>query len=148
MVPENKIQKFLLGQLPMEESLEILNEINKDPKLQERYIGFLRFEAMEEAEHRDALPMESLAAKSEDNMCVLKCERFVLEQKYRNYLNKTDIAQIREEHAFVTGLTDKNKLAWINGNQEAFSTEEEQQINPREHIVGKCGNRLSRRLKC
>lgn len=126
MISEKQFQMFLLGQLPMKESLIVINEIKKDPELRRRYIGVLRFDAMEEAEKRDSLPLESLAAKTEDNMCVLKCERFVLEQKYKNYNNRTDVAQIREEHAFVSGLTDTNRLAWINGNQEFFSSEEEQ----------------------
>jgi len=108
------------------ETLEVMLEIKRDPELQKRYIGFLRSEAMEEAEKRDALPFERMAAKSEDNMCVLLCERFILGQRFENYDKRTDVAEAHEEHAFVTGFSEDNRRNWIEGNQGYFLNEEEQ----------------------
>lgn len=103
-ITDELFDRFISNETTLEETLFVTEAIRKDPLLKERYITAQRFKAMMEARtRRDVLPMEKNAAKSKGNKCVIDCERYILEQRYKNYGKKTDVATVREEHAFFTG---------------------------------------------
>ena len=105
-IDDKLFERFLSDETTFEESILVANAIKEDDDLKERYLTAKRFNAIMEAQYRDVLPMEKRAAKDGDNMCVIRCEQFVLEQRYANYDQRTAVAEIREEHAFVSGLSE------------------------------------------
>jgi len=103
---DDLFEKFLWDETNPEETIAVLNAIKEDPELRDRYISTKRFEAIMEAEDRDDLPLEKRAAKSEDHLCDIMCERNVLNRMLPMYRDRTLLSDVREEQIFLKGVAD------------------------------------------
>ena len=62
-----------------EQTLYVLEAINTDPAVQEKYMAMEREEARKDRTGK-FLPMEKMAAAGEDNLCDVLCEEFILKK--------------------------------------------------------------------
>jgi len=105
-ISDELFEKFLWDETTPEETMAVLEAIRTDQELKEKYISTKRFSAIMEAEEREELPLEKKAAKSEDNLCDIMCERQILNRMIPNYSDRTLLSDVREEQIFLRGAEE------------------------------------------
>lgn len=105
-ISDELFEKFLWDETNPEETMAVLEAIRENPELKEKYISTKRFDAIMEAEDREDLPLEKKAAKSEDNLCAIMCERNVLNRMLPNYGGRTLLSDVKEEQVFLRGAEE------------------------------------------
>jgi len=105
-ISDELFEKFLWDETTPEETMAVLEAIKENPELKEKYISTKRFDAIMEAEEREELPLEKKAAKSEDNLCDIMCERNVLNRMLPNYGDRTLLSDVKEEQVFLRGAEE------------------------------------------
>lgn len=111
IIPEELVEKYLLGESTFAEAIQVEIAAKVDPELAERLLVAKRFTKMTDAGKREELPLERMAAKSEDNMCDILCEQFVLDMFYPG--ERTLFSDAKDEQAFIDGLATPGKDEWI-----------------------------------
>lgn len=106
IIPEEIIEKYLLGNASFSEKIQVEMAAKVDPAIEERLLVAERFTKISQARDLETPPMERKAASSADGRCVISCERYIVEQKYPDR-ERTLFTDAKEEHAFCEGLTEK-----------------------------------------
>ncbi len=107
-ITEELLERFINRETNLEETMAVIDAMKKDKELMERYIAVLRFDAMIAEDEAPSIPMEKMAAKSEDNLCDIICERFIL--KSRLPKSYTLLGEAKDEQTFLNeakNLTDE-----------------------------------------
>lgn len=94
--------KFLDGEANAVETMRVLEAIKTDPFWRQRYVAVKRYEAMLAAEE-PVLPLERMAAQSEDKLCDILCERFILRKLFPEYYSGTPLSEAKDEQSFLKG---------------------------------------------
>lgn len=108
MISDDVLARFISGDTTPEERMIVLKALSEDSELMERYIAVKRFDAMMAEDEEPSIPMEKMAAKSEDNLCDIICERFILKSRLPE--SYTLLGEAKDEQAFLKGaenLTDE-----------------------------------------
>ena len=112
IIQEEIIEKYLMGEASFAEKMLVELAAKKDAVLAERLLVMKRFQKMAEVQEREKLPLERMAAKSEDNLCDILCERFILRRFYPD-MERTLWTDAKEEQAFLDGLLKLGNEAWL-----------------------------------
>lgn len=104
IIPEEIVEKYLMGEASFAEKMQVELAARKDAALAERLLVAKRFQKMAEADEREELPLERMAAQSEDNLCDILCERYILRMFYPD-MERTLWTDAKEEQAFLDGLS-------------------------------------------
>lgn len=108
MISDELFDRFMEGETTPEETITVLEAMKTDKELMKMYISVKRFDAMMAEDEEPSIPMEKMAAKSEDNLCDIICERFIL--KSRLPQSHTLLSEAKDEQTFlneVKNLTDE-----------------------------------------
>ncbi len=124
VISDDLIEKYLLGEASLSEMMQVELAAKIDDEVAERLLVAKRFEKMIEAQKREELPLERMAAKSKDNMCAILCERHILEKMYPDYCDRTIFTDAKEERAFLDGLSSPGKEKWIDSARCSLREEE------------------------
>lgn len=111
-ITEDIIIRYIRGQASLEETLAVVYEAQNNPELEERLLIAERVKRMREAEEREDLPLDRLAAHSEDNLCAIQCEHYILRQLLPDYEKQTLLTPLKEKLAFQEGLVSSRKMEW------------------------------------
>lgn len=101
-VDNGLFEKFMEGQTSPEDTITVLDAIKEDKVLRRMYISAKRFDAMMEEEERQSqvLPMERMAAETQDNLCDILCERFILRKIFSGYGDNL-LSAAKDEQLFL-----------------------------------------------
>lgn len=126
-ISDELFSRFLYGDATLEEMAFVLDELKNDPQRMSEYVSFKRVSALVEEASRNQLPMEKMAAKSEDNLCDIKCERYILRIKFPQYGSQSLLGEARDEQAFLRQAEKFDEQAWIEANGKFFKNDLEKQ---------------------
>lgn len=100
--------KFIDGTANLEEQMVVKDAMRKDRSLQRIYIIAKRYDAMMEEDRRAScvLPIERMAAETQDNLCDIICERYILRQKFPGYGNSM-LSAAKDEQLFLEEASDE-----------------------------------------
>lgn len=100
--------RFIDGTANLEEQRVVKGAMRKDRALQRIYIIAKRYDAMMEEDQRESqvLPMERMAAETQDNLCDIICERYILRQKFPGYGNSM-LSAAKEEQLFLEEASEE-----------------------------------------
>ncbi len=121
-ISDELLVRFINNETSAEETITVLDAMKSNPELMRRYISVKRFDKMMAEEEEPALPMEKLAAKSEDNMCDILCERYILRNRMPVLASTALMSEAKDEQRFLNESQAFNKEAWLKSNEEFFTT--------------------------
>lgn len=119
MISDELLEKYLFGEATTSEMAQVLLEAKVNPELAEKLFFLERLDSIKEEEESD-LPMRSMAANSDENMCDIDCESFILGQKFPDYNDKTLLTRVKEQRAYEEGLSTPGRDEWINDAAQRF----------------------------
>lgn len=93
--------RFLDGETTPAETKDVWEAINTNPFWRQRYIAVKRYEAISAEEENHPLPLEKMAAQTEDNLCDILCERHILRNLFPEYYSGTALSEAKDEQAFL-----------------------------------------------
>ena len=78
-----KVDRFLRGETSMTETMEVLDAIATDPKLEEYLVTERRLDYVRNQmeEYGSFIPIRSMAADDGKNLCDFQCESYILRSK-------------------------------------------------------------------
>lgn len=126
-ISDELFTRFMDGEATPEETIAVLRAMREDKELMELYISSKRFDAMIAEEEEPSLPLKRMAAKSEDNLCDIICERFILGNRFPEYGSRSVLGEVKDEHQFLKEAKSFDETAWIEKNNKFFSTDLEKQ---------------------
>lgn len=121
-ISDELFDRFMEGETTPEETITVLEAMKTDKELMKMYISVKRFDAMMAEDDEPSIPLEKMAAKSEDNMCDILCERFILHKRLGDAGNMTILTDAKNEQMFLNEAKGFNEQEWIAANEEFFST--------------------------
>lgn len=124
-VSDDLLNRFIDGETTPEETITVLHALNTDKELMKMYISVKRFDAIMSSNEEEIIPMEKMAAKSEDNLCDILCERYILRNLIPGYGTILDYA--KEEQSFLNSARSFNERSWIDNNESFFQNSLEKQ---------------------
>ena len=77
-VSDDLLRKYIHGETSVPQTMYIAEALMADAEIRERHLAFLREEEMADRRGRE-IPLERAAAASEDNLCDLQCEAYILQ---------------------------------------------------------------------
>lgn len=100
--------RFIDGTANLEEQMVVKEAMRKDRSLQRIYIIAKRYDAMMEEDQKEShvLPMERMAAETQDNLCDIICERYILRQKFPGYGNSM-LSAAKDEQLFLEEASEE-----------------------------------------
>jgi len=119
-ISEELLEKYLLGEASLLEVSQVKKAAESDPELAEKLLVAERFNKMIDEEEFEELPLQRMAAASQDNMCVIQCERRIIQDMRASRRGRTLLTSLKEEKAFVDGQSDPGKEAWIRNLEKRF----------------------------
>ena len=126
-ISDELFARFMDGDTTPEETIDVLRAIKQDKELMGLYISAKRFDAMMAEEEEPVLPLEKMAAKSEDNLCDILCERYILKSRFPEYGSQSILGEAKDEQRFLNQAEAFDETAWIADNNSFFSTDLEKQ---------------------
>lgn len=126
-ISDELFSRFMDGKTTPEETIEVHRAMKEDGELKRLYISAKRFDAMMAEEEDCALPLEKMAAKSEDNLCDILCERYILKSRFPEYGSQSILGEAKDEQRFLRGAEAFDEMQWIKKNEKFFSTDLEKQ---------------------
>ncbi len=120
-ISDELLEKYLLGDATLFEVSQVKHAAENDPELAERLLVSGRFDKMMEDEEFEELPLQRMAAASQDNMCVIQCERYIIRAMGVASRGRTLLTAMKEEQAFIEGQADPGKEEWIQNVEKRFS---------------------------
>ena len=117
-ISDELLVRFINNETSAEETITVLDSLKRNPELMRRFIAVKRFDAMMAEEEEKTLPMERIAAKSEDNMCDILCERYILRKRVPSLARMTLTSEAKDEQRFLKESQAFNEEAWIKINEE------------------------------
>lgn len=127
IISEELFERFMDGLTSPEETMTVIEAMKEDKSLMRMYISVKRFDAMSAVDEEEIIPMEKMAAKSEDNLCVILCERFIIKSRHPEYGLTSLLAEAKEEQTFLIQAHNFDESNWIKSNERFFSTSLEKQ---------------------
>ena len=121
-ISDELFDRFMEGETTPEETITVLEAMKTDKELMKMYISVKRFDAMMAEDDEPSIPLEKMAAKSEDNMCDILCERFILHKRFGLAGSLNILAEAKNEQMFLECARGFNEGDWIAANEEFFST--------------------------
>lgn len=126
-ISDELFARFMDGDVSHDEMIKVHRAMKEDKELMGLFMSAKRFDAMMEEEDEPELPLERMAAKSEDNLCDILCERYILRTKFPEYGSQSILGDAKNEQSFLKQAKEFNENAWIEDNKEFFSTDLEKQ---------------------
>lgn len=126
-ISDELFANFLDGDISPNDRMKVLQAMQDDKELMGRYITARRFNEMLADEEEPALPLERMAAKSEDNLCDILCERYILRSKFPKYGSQGILGDAKNEQRFLKQAETFDESEWIKKNKRFFSTDIEKQ---------------------
>jgi len=127
IITDELFARFMDGDVSPEEAIEVHRAMKEDKELMGLYISTKRFDAMTESDDSPELPLERMAAKAEDNLCDILCERYILWTKFPEYGSRSILGDAKNEQSFLRQAKTFNEKAWIEDNKLFFTTDLEKQ---------------------
>lgn len=121
-ISDELFDRFMEGETTPEETITVLEAMKTDKELMKMYISVKRFDAMMAEDEESSIPLEKMAAKSEDNMCDILCERYILHKRLEPAGNPNILADAKNEQLFLNSAKGFNEDEWIAANEEFFGT--------------------------
>lgn len=121
-ISDELFDRFMDGETTPEETITVLEAMKTDKELMKMYISVKRFDAMMAEDEEPLIPMEKMAAKSEDNMCDILCERYILHKRLGPSGNPNILTDAKYEQLFLNSAKRFNEDEWIAANEEFFDT--------------------------
>ena len=116
-ISDSLLKSFFDFKTTPEQTAYILEAVNCDPEIQERYLALEREEARKDRVGR-ALPLENMAAAGEDNLCDVLCEEFILKTFAVN-TKAQEMFNVAERNTWVresgTPLFNMGRILEANG---------------------------------
>ena len=103
-ISDDVLARFISGDTTPEERMIVLKALSEDSELMERFIAVKRFDAMMAEDEEPSIPLEKMAAKSEDNLCDILCERFILKTRLPKCY--TLLGEAKDEQTFLNGANN------------------------------------------
>ena len=126
-ISDELFERFMAGETGPEETITVLDAMKHDKELMDMYISAKRFDAMMAEEDEEVIPMEKMAAKSEDNLCDILCERYILKKMVPNYGAQSILTEAKDEQTFLAGAHSFDESEWIQSNEKFFGANFEKQ---------------------
>lgn len=126
-ISDDLFARFMDGQTTPAETIAVHRAMREDKELREAYIRAKRFDALMEKDEEPVLPLEKMAAKSEDNLCDILCERYILRNRFPEYGSQGLLGDAKNEQRFLRGAESFDETKWIAENRTFFSTALEKQ---------------------
>lgn len=121
-ISDELFDRFMEGEATPEETITVLDAMKTDKELMKMYISVKRFDAMMAEDEEPSIPLEKMAAKSEDNMCDILCERYILHKRLGNSGSLNILSDAKNEQLFLKVARGFDEGEWIAANEEFFST--------------------------
>lgn len=121
-ISDELFDRFMEGETTPEETITVLEAMKTDKELMKMYISVKRFDAMMAEDEEPPVPLEKMAAKSEDNMCDILCERFILHKRLGQSGSLNILSDAKNEQMFLKVAQRFDEGEWIAANEEFFST--------------------------
>lgn len=126
-IPDALFEKFLAGETNPVETITVLEAMKHDKELMDMYVSTKRFDAMMAEEDEQIIPLEKMAAKSEDNLCDILCERYILKKMVPNYGAHSLLTEAKDEQTFLAKAHSFDETDWIHSNEQFFGENLEKQ---------------------
>jgi len=124
-ISDELFEQFMDGKTTPEDTMMVLSAMKSDKELMNMYISSKRFDAMMAADEEDILPLEKMAAKSEDNLCDILCERHILQERIPKY--GSILSEAKDEQTFLNNIRSFDENSWIESNSKFFDANIETQ---------------------
>lgn len=122
-ISDELFDRFMEGETTPEETITVLEALKTDKELMNMYVSVKRFDAMMAGDEESALPVEKMAAKAEDNLCDIICERFIL--KTRLPESYTLLGEAKDEQTFLALSKGFDEHAWVDSNSRRLASAKE-----------------------
>lgn len=101
-ISDELLRKYIHGETTVSQTLYVAEALQADADIRERHLSLLREEEL--ADRRgEEIPLERMAAASEDNLCDLQCEAFILQ----HFVQTEEVGRSLTENSTNTWLKEK-----------------------------------------
>lgn len=101
-ISEELLRKYIHGETSVPQTLYVGEALQADANIRERHLALLREEELADRRGKE-IPLERMAAASEDNLCDLQCEAFILQ----HFVQSEEVGRRLNETGANTWLKDQ-----------------------------------------